>query len=453
MKTEVVSQEKNIIVVKAEFDAEQVNKAIEMTIKDLSKKTNIKGFRKGHVPRKTIELYFGMKGICIETLEKMVPEAIDKMIEEYELSLIAEPKLEPGDLKEGEPFTLQVTFEVTPEVTLPEIEAIEAEKTVYTPTEEMRDENITRLLEAHSEIVPTYEEREITKEDFVSVKYTSSVVDQEGNASPVESDQKTEIGLSQENMRPEVVDSIMGKKPGDTATVEFSVEDDPQNKELAGKKMRYEIEILGIMKKVTPELTDETVVEITKSKHKTTDEFKEEVMSQLKAAAEQHSQDSLKDSAVEKLCNLSEVELPDTLIERQKQAMRADQAQRIKKDSGMEMEEFFEKSGMDKEEYEKELDEAAKVVVKRALVLEALADANDIQWTPEELNAESHRSAISSRIDPKKLHDYIYEDRDRLFEMAEKIRNRKTVDFLTTKVKVKEAAENKPEAKEDTENK
>ncbi len=119
----------------------------------------------------------------------------------------------------------------------------------------------------------------------------------------------------------------------------------------------------------------------------------------------------------------------------------------------MEMEEFFEKSGMDKEEYEKELDEAAKVVVKRALVLEALADANDIQWTPEELNAEIHRIAISSRIDPKKLHDYIYEDRDRLFEMAEKIRNRKTVDFLTTKVKVKEAAENKPEAKEDTENK
>ena len=454
LKTEVVSQEKNIIVLKAEFDAEQVNKAIDMTIKDLSKKTNIKGFRKGHVPRKTIELYFGMKGICVETTEKMVPEAIDKMIEEYELSLIAEPKLEPGDLKEGEPFTLQVTFEVTPEVTLPEIDTIEAEKTVYIPTEEMRDENIARLLEAHSEIVPTYEEREITKEDFVSVKYTSSVVDQDGNASPVENDQKTEIDLSQENMRPEVVDSIIGKKPGDTSAVEFSVEDDPQNKELAGKKMRYEIEILGIMKKVTPELTDEKVIEITKSKHKTTDEFKEEVMSQLKAAAEQHSQDSLKDSAVEKLCDLSEVELPDTLVERQKQAMRADQAQRIKKDSGMEIEEFFEKSGMDKEEYEKELDEAAKVVVKRALVLEALADANDIEWTPEELNAEIHRIAISSRIDPKKLHDYIYDDRDRLFEMAEKIRNRKTVDFLITKVKVNETEdENKSEAKEDTENK
>lgn len=450
MKTEVVSQEKNILVLKALFDTEQVKAAIDKTTKDLSKKANIKGFRKGHVPRRTIELYFGMKGICAETLEKMVPEAIDKMIEEYELSLIAEPKVEPCELKEDEEFNLQVTFEVTPVVSLPDIETIEAVKTIYAPTEEMRDENITRLLQASSEIVPTYEEREITKDDFVSVKYTSSLVDQDGTTSEIEKDQKTEIDLGQGNMRPEVVDAIIGKKPGDTATVEFTVEEDSQNKELAGKKTRYELEILGIMKKNTPELTDETVVEITQSKHKTTEEFKEEVMTQLKAAAEQHSLDSLKDSAVDKICSLSEVELPETLIARQKHVMREDQAARIKKDAGMEMEDFFEKSGMDKESYEKELDDAAKVIVKRALVLEALADANDIQWTPEELNAEINRIAMSSRIDPKKLHDYIYEDRDRLFELAEKIRNRKTVDFLITKVKVTEQEEDKIEAdKED----
>lgn len=453
MKTEVVSQEKNIIVLKAEFDAEQVNKAIDNTIKDLSKKANIKGFRKGHVPRKTIELYFGMKGICAEALEKIVPEAIDKMIEEYELSLIAEPKLEPGDLREGEPFTLQVTFEVTPEVTLPDIETIEAEKTLFKATEEMRDENIVRLLESRSELTPTYEEREITNDDFVSIKYTSLTADPDGTVTPVENDQKTELHLGQENMRPEVVEAIIGKRPGDKASVEFSVEDDPQNKELAGKKMRYEIEVLGIMKRITPELTDETVVEMTQSRHKTVDEFKEEVMSQLKAAAEQHSLDSLKDSAVRKLCDLSDVELPETLITRQKEAMKADQAQKIRKDSGMDMEEFFEKSGMDKESYENELDQAARVVVKRALVLEAIADANDIQWTPEELDAEINRLAISSRIDPKKLHDYIFNDRDRLFELAEKIRSRKAVDFLITKVKVRETEEDKTVSEEDKENK
>ena len=344
-------------------------------------------------------------------------------------------------------------FEVTPEVTLPDIETIEAEKTLFKATEEMRDENIVRLLESRSELTPTYEEREITKDDFVSIKYTSLTADPDGTVTPVENDQKTELHLGQENMRPEVVEAIIGKRPGDKASVEFSVEDDPQNKELAGKKMRYEIEVLGIMKRITPELTDETVVEMTQSRHKTVDEFKEEVMSQLKAAAEQHSLDSLKDSAVRKLCDLSDVELPETLITRQKEAMKADQAQKIRKDSGMDMEEFFEKSGMDKESYENELDQAARVVVKRALVLEAIADANDIQWTPEELDAEINRLAISSRIDPKKLHDYIFNDRDRLFELAEKIRSRKAVDFLITKVKVRETEEDKTVSEEDKENK
>ncbi len=104
----------------------------------------------------------------------------------------------------------------------------------------------------------------------------------------------------------------MGKKPGDTATVEFSVEDDPQNKELCGKKMRYEIEILGIMKKLPLNLLTKQSLKL-QSRSIRRPMSSKKVMSQLKAAAEQHSQDSLKDSAVEKLCSLSEVELPDTL--------------------------------------------------------------------------------------------------------------------------------------------
>lgn len=446
MKTEVVSQEKNIITVKAEYDAEQVTKAIEKTYKTLSQKANIKGFRKGHVPRKTIELYFGKKGIYAETMERILPEAIDSMIEEYELKLISEPDLKPGEMEEGKAFEVTVTFEVSPEVILPELETIEAEKPIYVPTEEMRDDNVKRLLEAHSELVPTYEDREITKEDFVSVKYTSNVVDADGTLNEVEKEQKTEINLGQENMRPEVIDAIVGKKPGDTASVEFPVEKDMENKELAGKTMRYEIEILGIMTKKTPELTDETVTEITQSKHKTVEEFKEEVMKQLKDSAEKQSVEALKDSAVNKIAELSTVEVPETLVTRQKDSIKAEQAQRIQRESGMTFEEFFEKSGMEKDKYEAELDEAATRIVKRALVLEAIAEANDIEWTPEELDAEIKSIAFASRVDLKKFQEYIYGDRDRIFEIAEKIRNRKTVDFIITKVKVTEVEEKKAEA-------
>ena len=91
--------------------------------------------------------------------------------------------------------------------------------------------------------------------------------------------------------------------------------------------------------------------------------------------------------------------------------------------------------------YDTELETAARNSVKRALVLEAGAEANNSEWTPDELTQEIASIARMSGIDPKKLQDYVYGDRDRLFEMAEKIRNRKTLDYLVTAVKVTEVPE------------
>lgn len=441
LKTEVVSQEKNVIVFKAEIDTEQVNSAIEKTYKNLSMRSNIKGFRKGHVPRKAIDLYFSKKDIYAEAMENIIPDVIEKIVEDYDLKLIAEPNIKPSGIEAGKPLNIEVTFEVTPEVVLPELESVEAEKTIYVPTEKMLEDNIMRLLDTHSELVPTYEEREITKDDYVSVKYSSSIIEKDGSIKTVEDGEKTEIDLGHEDMRPELREAIVGKRPGDTAVAEFLVEDDMENKEIAGKKMRYDIEILGIMNRKVPDLTDETVTEITQSRHKTVDEFKAAIMEQLNAAAERESNESLKNSAVSKICDLAEVEIPESLIKSQKDSIRALQAERIKRESGLTFDEFLEKSGMDKDSYETELDTAARQIVKRSLVLEAIAEANDIEWTQDELNAEIQRIAITSRIDPKRFRDYVYNDRERLFEIAEKIRNRKTMDFIITKVKFAEVAE------------
>ena len=122
---------------KAEFEAEEVQKAVDATYRNISSKANIKGFRKGHVPRKTLEMFFGKKGINAETAENLSQQAIDKMIEDYELKLIAEPTVKPGEIEEGKPFEVTVTFEVTPEVTFPELDTVEAVKTVFKTTDKM----------------------------------------------------------------------------------------------------------------------------------------------------------------------------------------------------------------------------------------------------------------------------------------------------------------------------
>ncbi|WP_270553820.1 trigger factor [Cloacibacillus evryensis] len=444
MKTEILSQEKNLVEAKAQFTAEEVTKAVESTYKKISKQANIKGFRKGKIPRRTLELYFPKESVYAETIENLIPDAIDKMIEEYELKLITEPEVKPGEIKDGEDFEVTVKFEVTPQFDLPDLEEIEVEKTVYETTDEMVEEQVKRIVESRAEVVPTYEDRPLTKDDYASVKYDTFVYYEDGSEKKAEEGQKTEIFLGADTMRPEVVEAIVGKVPGDSVSIELPIEGEEAKKDHAVKS-RYEIEILGIMKKTAPELTDELVAEITQSKHKTVDDFKEEIRKQLQTAAENQSKENLKDTIVNKIAGLVEVEIPQTLVDRQKDSIKKQQAERIKRENNMTMDDFFEKSGMSKEGYDTELETAARNIVKRALVLEAVAEANDIEWTPDELTQEIASIARMSGIDPKKLQDYVYGDRDRLFEMAEKIRNRKTLDYLVTAVKVTEAPEKKAE--------
>jgi trigger factor len=125
--------------------------------------------------------------------------------------------------------------------------------------------------------------------------------------------------------------------------------------------------------------------------------------------------------------------------------MKADQEERLKRESGMSMEDFYEKIGITKEKYEEELNQAAVQGVKRSLVLEAIAENNDINWTGEEIEAELRSIALNSRIDYKKLQEYAYSNNDYIYEIATRIKNRKTVDFIVTKVKVNEVEESKSE--------
>ncbi|MEG1823839.1 MAG: trigger factor [Cloacibacillus sp.] len=453
MKTEIVSQDKNIVEAKAQFTPEEVTKAIEETYKRVSKSANIKGFRKGKVPRRTLELYFPKSAILAETLEEIIPDALDKMIEEFELKLIGDPDLKPGELTEGEPYEFTVKFEVTPDFDIPEISEIEAEKRIYAVTDDMIDAQIESILDARSEVVPTYEDRPVTKEDYASVKYNTYVTYEDGSEKKAEDGQKTEIFLGAETMRPEVVDAIVGKVPGDAVSIELPVDGEEAKKDKAVKS-RYEIEIMGIMKKQRPELTDEYVAEFTNAQHKSVAELREEVKKQLEAGYEKKSADELKEDAMTKLTDKTEFEVPQSLVDRQKASIKKQQADKIEREEKMTMDQFFEKIGMDKEKYEADLEAAAARMVKRGLILDAIAEENNIEWTREELTDEIIQMAHMSGIDPKKLLDYVYGDKDRLFEMADKIRTRKATDFVAAAVKVKEVHPERidlptePEAKE-----
>lgn len=443
MKTEIVSQEKNIVEAKAHFTAEEIASAVNETYNKISKEANIKGFRKGKVPRRAIELYFPREAVLAETLEKIVPDAVDKMVEEFELKLICEPELKPEKIEEGKDYEFSVKFEVTPEIELPDIAAIEIEKPIFKITDQMLQSQIDSVTDMYGEIVPTYEERPLTKDDYVSVKFDTIICHEDGSETKAEEGQKTELYLAAPNARPEIVESLVGKTPGEKVSVELPLSG-PEAKKDHAVKSRYELEILGIMKKNAAELTDEKIKEISGGRLNTFDEFKADVERRMKETLEARSVEIMEDNAVFTLCDKIDVELPQRLVDRQKDSLKKQQEERLKRENKLTIDEYIEKSGMDKDVYEAELDTAARNIVKQALVLEAVADENDIECGPDDLTREISAVAKRAGVDEKKFQDYIYGDTNRLYDMANKVRRRKTLDYLVATMKVTEKAAKDP---------
>ncbi|MDR3255857.1 MAG: trigger factor [Synergistaceae bacterium] len=444
MKTEILSQERNVIAVRAEYEAGEIDKAVNKTVRELSGKVTIKGFRRGHVPRKTLELYFGRNKIYMETTERITQEAMEGIVAEYDLDLVATPKFDIATLTEGSPLSIDFTFEVRPEVTLPDLAALEAEKVVYSVGDDQVDEGFKQIMESSAELVATDEDRAATREDIVETLYSSYRVDDDGSLDAIEKNKKNTMTLS--GIRKDISEAIVGRKPAEEFSFDIRLEDDYPDPRLSGKLIRYNMEILRFMKRVVPEATDEKIEELSKGQYKTLAEMKSELRRQLELNAKERSDSSLRESAVKAAAEAAEVDIPESMVNRQYTAMRSDQDGRLRHDLGQSLEEYLTKNSLSVDEYEKNLRARAGEIVRNTLVLDALAEKEEISFTSDDLNEEIMRMAASTKVNAQELADAISKDKDEFAAVAMRMRTRNTMNFIASKVQVKEIDPPAPEA-------
>jgi trigger factor len=168
----------------------------------------------------------------------------------------------------------------------------------------------------------------------------------------------------------------------------------------------------------------------------------------MEHAADERSESSLRESAVKALAASAEVDVPDTMIGRQYDAMRRDQDARLRQDLGLTIDEYITKNSLSVSDYEARLREHAAEIVRNTLVLDALAEKEQISFTSDDLNAEIMRMAASARVNPQQLADALAKDKDEFSALATRVRTRNTMSFLAGKVSVIEAPEEKEEKKE-----
>jgi trigger factor len=441
MKTELLGQEKNIVKVKVEFEAEEFTESLGKAVRELSDKAKIPGFRKGHISRKILEMRIGKRDLYAEALEKMLPKTIEQVVGDYDLETIDAPSLDLNidNIQEGQPFTCELTFEVTPEVTLPEFEDIEVER-LRCPevTGEMSDTMVAEFRSSHATL--NIVDRAAGEGDVVVITSLTNILDSDGETPIAQEPEISEVELT-ETLRSEIRDALLGKKANEQGTAEFVVDSGHTDKQLAGKKVRIEFTIEKVQEKILPEVGPEFYKEVTGSEFETEDAFREYLKERLIKHWENDIQTRIADTALVRLVEKSEMDVPDTLLNRQIDYLRERDTNEAKRRFDISLEDFLRLSSITPANYEQQLREEAVKAVRNTLVLDEVGEKFDIAVSKEEVAAEITRLSALYRFSPAQLKATFFKDKNRMAGMVSELRYNKIAQFIAGKVKVKDVDE------------
>lgn len=437
----MISQEKNLVTIRAEIETEVFEKAVEDAFRSFGQKANIKGFRKGKVPRRVLEMYVGKEAIRAEALESLVPQTMREVVNEYELDLIGEPKLELESMEEGAPVALKFIFEVRPEVTLPEIAEISVERPKVSVEDHMVEEALKELQTRHARFEKV-EGRAAGDKDALLVDYRSWV---EGEQEKPEEAQESQMDLSAEGLRQEMIEALTGAAEGDFRETRIVIDEDYPNKDLAGKTVAYEFVVKEVQEKILPELDDAFASQVKEDDEiKTMADLREDIASKLREQFESQSMEIAKSAAVAQLSEKAVLDVPDSLVAQELEALREQEGQEIKRHMGLDLEEYLEKHQIDRETFDSNLRQRAARVVKQTLVLEALADEKGITIEDADLDAEMERMAAAYNMEAAQVKSIFLKDADRVGNLVHRLRVQKTVEALLEDIEVREVESPSP---------
>ena len=445
MRTELLGQEKNIVRIKLEIDASEFTKALNKTLSELSQQVNIPGFRKGHVKRSVLEMRFGKDAIYNEALDKIMPDQLKQIVEDYELDPLESPEFKLDEkIQEGKPVTGVLVFEVRPEVELPEIDGMEIEKVINEVNDEAVDKLAKRIQIQLADIKPT--DRAIQDGDLVDIELTIRTLNDDGSEEaeqPKPGATHEKINLADETIRVQVREALIGKSKGDETSATFDVEAGHADRTLAGKHVLYKMKVEDVSEYVLPEINEEFYKKVfgENTDIKDNDAFRARLRKDLEAEVAETSRTDLQNRAVEMVVNASKVEIPENLIERQAHSIRHED-EHWAEDNNISLNDAY---GLDTEEgrkgYEKLLHDRAEAGVRSVLIMDAAAKKFDVHLEQEDLDAEFERRANQLNVSKAFVAKFFYENRQQLDRLVDELRWAKIADTFISHMTVKEVSE------------
>lgn len=427
MSVQVEKLEKNMAKLTVEVSAEDFKAAIKKAFNKNKNRFSIPGFRKGKAPQAMIEKMYGEGVFYEDAADEAINASYAEAMKESGLDIVSRPEVTIEKIGKDEPFVYSALVAVKPEVTLGQYKGVEVEKADASVSAEDVEAELKKVQEQNARLL-TVEDRGVEDGDQTVIDF-EGFVDGKGFEGGKAEDYPLTIGSH--SFIDTFEEQLIGKKIGEECEVNVTFPTEYHAADLAGKPATFKVTVKEIKVKELPELNDEFASEV--SEFDTLDEYKKDVEKKLAEKKEIEANSKNEDAVVAKVVENASMEIPDKMIDAQAENMVQDMARRMQS-QGLSLDMYLKYTGMTAEQMKEQARPDAEKRIRTRLVLEAVAQAENIQISDEKVDEEVAKMAEAYKMEVDKLKSYMSESD--IKQMKEDLAVQQAVDLLVAEAKL-----------------
>ncbi|NLC68215.1 MAG: trigger factor [Clostridiaceae bacterium] len=386
MNVKVENVEKNVVRLEIEVDASTFEEGMNKSYRKNAGRFSVPGFRKGKVPRKIVERYYGEQVLYEDAINFICPEAYEQAIKGNNIHPVSEPEIDIVQIGSGQNFIFTAKVTVKPEVELGEYLGIEVKKDEVNVTDEDVEKELKMVAERNARLV-NIDDRGIQEGDIAVIDYEGFIDDRpfEGGKAV---DYYLEIGSG--NFIPGFEEQLAGAKTGDEIEVKVTFPGEYRVEELAGKDATFKVKVKGIKVKEIPAIDDEFAKDV--SEFDTIEEYRKDMKNKIIEREELIQKRKIEDEIVKKVVENSKVDIPQVMVDKRIDRVLQELGLSLYY-RGLSLESYMKATGKDINKLREEYRDEAYNDVKTQIVLEKIIEVENIAVAEEDLDEEIRKLA------------------------------------------------------------
>ncbi|NLP00838.1 MAG: trigger factor [Clostridiaceae bacterium] len=426
MSVKIEKVDKNQVKLEIEVEAKIFDECMNKAFNKNKSRFNIPGFRKGKAPRSMVERYYGEQVLYEDAINFACADAYDKAIDENDIHPVDRPEIDIVQIESGKDFIFTATVTVKPEVELGEYKGLSVKKDEVVVTDEDIENELKKVQERNSKLI-TVEDRPVQNGDTLNIDFKGSI-----NGVPFKGGeaQGYTLVIGSGAFIPGFEDQLIGANINDEVDVNVTFPEDYHSDELKGQAAVFKVKINDIKLKQLPEINDEFASDV--SEFETLDEYKADIRVKLTEKAQENADRKFEDEIIKLAVDNASCDIPEVMVNRRLDDMMGQLDMQLRY-QGMNLEGYLQMMGSDISKFRADYHNNAVEDVKTQLVLEKIAEVENIIASPEEFDAELEEMAKRYNQPVEEMKKHLHDDDIEYIKSS--IERKKTIKLLVENAK------------------